>query len=32
MPFILGIVFFVLVVGLVDRGVPWPRCGAETKR
>jgi hypothetical protein len=33
MQFILGVIFFVVVVGLVDRGVPWPRCGApETRR
>ena len=24
MAFILGIVFFVIVVGLVDRRLPWP--------
>jgi hypothetical protein len=24
MQFILGVIFFVLVVGLVDAGLPWP--------
>jgi hypothetical protein len=24
MQFIVGVVFFVIVVGLVDRGLPWP--------
>ena len=33
MQFILGVVLFVVVVGVIDAGVPWPRCGAkETKR
>ena len=26
MQFILGVVVFVVVVGVVDAGVPWPRC------
>jgi hypothetical protein len=29
MQFILGIVLFVIVVGAVDTGVPWPRCKAK---
>jgi hypothetical protein len=29
MQFILGVVLFVVVVGAVDAGVPWPRCGAK---
>jgi hypothetical protein len=24
MQFILGVIFFVIVVGLVDAGLPWP--------
>ena len=33
MQFILGVILFVVVVGAVDAGVPWPRCRAkETKR
>ena len=32
MQFILGVILFVVVIGVVDRGVPWPRCKAkETK-
>jgi hypothetical protein len=29
MQFILGVVLFVVVVGAVDAGVPWPRCSAK---
>ena len=29
MQFILGVVLFVVVIGFVDAGVPWPRCRAE---
>ena len=33
MQFILGVILFVIVIGAVDAGVPWPRCGAkETKQ
>jgi hypothetical protein len=33
MQFIIGVIFFVVVVGIVDVGLPWPRCGsAETDR
>ena len=33
MQFILGVVLFVVVVGIVDAGVPWPRCKVkETKQ
>jgi hypothetical protein len=24
MAFILGVIFFVIIVGLVDAGLPWP--------
>jgi hypothetical protein len=24
MQFILGVIFFVIIVGLVDAGLPWP--------
>jgi hypothetical protein len=26
MQFILGVVLFVVVIGVIDAGVPWPRC------
>jgi hypothetical protein len=26
MQFILGVLLFVVVIGIVDAGVPWPRC------
>ncbi len=29
MQFILGVLLFVVVVGWVDAGVPWPRCAAK---
>ena len=29
MQFILGVVLFVVVLGAVDAGVPWPRCRAK---
>lgn len=33
MQFIVGVIFFVVVVGIIDAGLPWPRCGSpETKR
>ena len=32
MQFILGVIFFVVIVGLIDAGVPWPRCGSENQR
>ena len=33
MQFILGIILFVVVVGALDAGVPWPRCRTkETKQ
>jgi hypothetical protein len=33
MQFILGVLLFVVVVGAVDAGVPWPRCDRkESKR
>ena len=32
MQFILGVVLFVIIVGVVDAGVPWPRCEKGAKR
>jgi hypothetical protein len=29
MQFILAVVLFVVVIGAVDAGVPWPRCGSK---
>jgi hypothetical protein len=29
MQFILALVLFVVVLGLVDRGLPWPRPGSR---
>jgi hypothetical protein len=29
MQFILAIVLFVVVIGAIDAGVPWPRCRAK---
>jgi hypothetical protein len=29
MQFILGVILFVVVVGIVDAGIPWPRCNAK---
>ena len=26
MQFILGVFLFVVVIGVVDVGIPWPRC------
>jgi hypothetical protein len=33
MQFVLGVLLFVVVVGVIDAGVPWPSCRAkESKR
>ena len=32
MQFILGVILFVVVIGWVDAGVPWPRCTKEPER
>ena len=32
MQFVLGVIFFVVVVGILDAGVPWPRCGAAERK
>jgi hypothetical protein len=29
MQFILGVFLFVVVIGVIDAGLPWPRCGAK---
>jgi hypothetical protein len=29
MQFILGVIFFVVVIGALDAGLPWPRCGSQ---
>src|ERR1700694_5676871 len=29
MQFILGVILFVVVIGVLDSGVPWPRCGTS---
>jgi len=31
MAFILGVVFFVVVVGLIDARLPWPRSGRDPR-
>jgi hypothetical protein len=28
MAFIIGLVLFIIVVGFIDSGLPWPRSGA----
>lgn len=30
MQFILGVLFFVVVVGVVDAGLPWPGAGKRS--
>lgn len=32
MQFILGVFLFVVVVGLVDARVPWPKAGKDGRR
>lgn len=32
MQFILGAIFFVVVVGILGAGVPWPRCRATERK
>jgi hypothetical protein len=32
MQFILGVIFFVVVIGALDAGLPWPRCGSQGTR
>jgi hypothetical protein len=29
MQFILGVILFVVVIGALDAGLPWPRCGSR---
>jgi hypothetical protein len=32
MSFIVGLVLFVIVIGLLDRGIPWPRASGPGAR
>jgi len=32
MQFILGVVLFVVVIGWLDAGLPWPRCNQGTEK
>jgi hypothetical protein len=32
MQFILGVFLFVVVIGWLDAGLPWPRCGSREDR
>lgn len=29
MPFILGVILFVIVIGWLDQGLPWPSSGSK---
>jgi hypothetical protein len=29
MQFILGVILFVAVIGVIDAGLPWPRCQSK---
>jgi hypothetical protein len=29
MQFILGVILFVVVIGWLDAGLPWPRCNSR---
>jgi hypothetical protein len=29
MQFIIGVILFVVVIGALDAGLPWPRCGSQ---
>src|ERR1700722_16581564 len=29
MQFIIGVILFVVVIGTLDAGLPWPRCGSR---
>ena len=31
MQFILGVIFFVIIVGVVDAGLPWPAPGERPR-
>jgi len=31
MQFILGVIFFVIIVGAVDAGLPWPAPGGRSR-
>ena len=32
MQFILAVILFVVVIGAIDAGLPWPRCGLRGDR
>jgi hypothetical protein len=32
MQFILAVILFVVVIGAIDAGLPWPRCGSGGAR
>jgi hypothetical protein len=32
MQFILGVILFVVVIGALDAGLPWPRCGSGSAK
>lgn len=32
MQFILGVIVFVVVIGAIDAGLPWPRCKSKVAK
>ena len=32
MQFVLGVILFVFVIGAIDAGLPWPRCGSKVEK